>query len=118
MIEVGDMVYVVYDDDRIPPIYATVKSIGRKFIHLDNVHVSASRFDITTHRSVDDRDGWNCRAELFESKEAYENQVKENELKAQLRKKVIDKLRTASLFDLERIYVILTGSKRKEDELL
>lgn len=114
----GNIVYVVYDDKRRSPFHATIKSIGKKYIHIDNVHISESKFDIITHESVNDNTGWNCKAKLFESKESYETQIKENELKRQLYLKITNKLRSASLFDLERIYVILTNDKRKEDELL
>ena len=76
--KVGDEVYLVYEDTRRGSQYVTIKSIGSKYITVDGVHSSESRYDILTKESVDDRHGWNCRACLYESKEKYFEQQLEN----------------------------------------
>lgn len=69
--KVGDKVYLVYEDPRRPSYNVTIKSIGSKYITVDGVHHSESRYDILTKKSVDDRNGWNCGARLYENKEKY-----------------------------------------------
>ena len=69
--KVGDKVYVVYDDNRRKPFYTTIRSIGRKYITINNAHPSESRFDILTKLSADDNRGWNCKAKLYESEEQF-----------------------------------------------
>lgn len=76
--KVGDKVYLVYDDSRRSPFYVTIRSIGNKYITIDGVHRSESRYDITTKCSVDDSRGWNCKARLYESKEKYFEQQLES----------------------------------------
>lgn len=69
--KIGDTLYLVYDDTRKEPRNVTVTSIGRKYITVDGVHGSESKYDILTKKSVDDNTGWNCRATLYTSKEQY-----------------------------------------------
>lgn len=84
--KVGDKVYLVYEDSRLRSQYVTIKSIGSKYITVDGVHRSESRYNILTKESVDDRSGWNCRARLYESKEKYFEQ--------QLEDACVDKVKT------------------------
>lgn len=103
----GDKVYVVYKDARNRPHYSNIISVGSKYITIDGVHRDYSRFDKITKESVDTQNGWNCRAVLFESEEAYNEYVLRKNRKVLLRNKLIDYIKTLECDKLEEIYKIL-----------
>lgn len=86
--KVGDKAYLVYEDCRRPSCEVTVVSIGNKYITVDGVHRTESRYDILTKESIDDQSGWNCRARLYESREKYVEQqledIRVNEIKQRI----------------------------------
>ena len=87
--KVGDKVYLVYEDSRRPSCEVTVVSIGNKYITVDGVHRTESRYDILTKESVDDQSGWNCRARLYESKKKYFEQQLENIRVNEIKQRII-----------------------------
>lgn len=48
--KVGDKVYLVYEDPRRPSHEVNIISIGKKYITVDRVHRSESRYDILTKK--------------------------------------------------------------------
>ena len=96
----GDRVIVAYEDKRIPPSEATVISVGRKYITINNIHPDYSKFDLVTHESVDTRSGYNIRAKLYSSIDAYNEEIKEKQLYKELYDKVLSLLKCASIKSL------------------
>lgn len=99
MMKAGDTAYLVYDDTRKDPLNVTIKSIGRKYITIDGVHSSESRYDILTKRSADDASGWNCRATLYESCEQYHQARYEKLVTNELRLRIIARLQYSLVAD-------------------
>lgn len=99
MMKVGDTAYLVYDDTRKGPVNVTIKSIGRKYITVDGVHRSESRYDIITKKSVDDNTGWNCRATLYASCEQYRQVCYKKLVTNELRLRIIAKLQYSLVAD-------------------
>lgn len=95
--KVGDEVYLVYDDTRRVPRHVTIKSIGHKYITVSGVHSSESKYDILTKRSVDDTRGWNCKAQLYESVEQYNEQQLENLVIHELKTRIVFYLQHKSI---------------------
>ena len=87
--KVGDKAYLVYEDLRRPSHEVTVVSIGNKYITVDRVHRTESRYDILTKESVDDQSGCNCRARLYESKEKYLEQQSEDIRVGKIKQRII-----------------------------
>lgn len=92
MMKVGDTAYLVYEDHRKDPINVTIKSIGRKYITVDGVHSSESKYDIITKKSVDDNTGWNCCATLYASCEQYRQAQYKKLVTNELRLRIIARL--------------------------
>lgn len=99
----GDRVIVVYEDKRISPLEATVISVGRKYITINNIHTDYSKFDLVTHESVDTRSGYNIRAKLYSSIDAYNEEIKEKQLYKELYDKILSLLKYASVKQLMAI---------------
>ena len=97
----------MYKDARNHPHYSNIISVGSKYITIDGVHRDYSKFDKITKESVDTRNGWNCRAMLFESEEAYSKHVLRKNKEVLLRNKLIDYIRTLECDKLEEIYKAL-----------
>ena len=106
MIKVGSQVYIVPRDIRTKPYYATVKSIGNKYITVEG-HPSYSRFSIYTHESADDKSGWNPRLTLYESEIDYQITQEIQDERCELISKIKNKLSSASLEKLEQIYKLI-----------
>ena len=106
MIKVGSQVYIVPEDTREEPYYAIVKSIGSKYITVEG-HLSYSRFSIYTHKSINDRTGWNSQLTLYESKRDYQAMKEIQDKRYKLISKIENKLPNTSLEKLYQIYVIL-----------
>lgn len=99
----GDKVIVVYEDKRIPPSEATIVSVGRKYITINNIHPDYSKFDLTTYESVDTKAGYNIRAKLYSSLDEY-RQEKEQALQyQQLYNKLLCRLKELTLEQLMAI---------------
>ena len=95
--KVGDKAYLVYNDPRRPSCEVTVVSIGNKYITIDGVHRTESRYDILTKESVDDQSGWNCRARLYESKEKYFEQRAEDIYISEIKKRIIHLVQSCAI---------------------
>lgn len=105
MIKVGSKVYIVPEDTRSNPYYATVTAIGKKYIHVAG-HISESRFGINNHKSVDYND-WNAHLTLYECKEDYDFEQQALCESKELIGKITKKLANASLETLRNIYLML-----------
>ena len=106
-IKVGSRVYIVPEDTQNIPYYRTVISIGRKYITVAD-NSSCNKFDILTKYSVCDRDGWNPRLTLYESKAVYDDMRESQYRKNRLLSKIKNLIQTAPIEKLESIYNILT----------
>ena len=95
--KVGDNVYLVYDDARRGACHVVIKSIGSKYITVSGVHRTEARYDKLTKRSVDDNTGWNCKAELFESKEKYFEQQLEDMRINEIRQRIIHRMQLGAI---------------------
>jgi len=104
MIQVGSQVYIVPNDTRDKPYYAVVTKIGHKYITVDDGYYN--RFNIHDHRSAD-YNGWNPRLKLYESKEAYCEEIRERATCDHLLIKIKANLPYASIEQLENILKIL-----------
>ena len=96
----GDSVYVVFDDPRIRPLEATIISVGSRYITIDNIHRSSARYHKDTLCSADDASGWNARAKLYKSKEAYEQSIIDSARKNELYTKITELLQEAKDLDI------------------
>lgn len=105
--KVGDKVYVVFNDTRREPFYTTIKSIGRKYITIDNIHYTESKYDIVTKESVDDCNGHNCKATLYESEQAYIEKQKEIALRKDIARSINIDIHSLSIEKLKRILSII-----------
>lgn len=103
--KVGDKVYLVYEDPRRPSHEVNIISIGKKYITVDRVHRSESRYDILTKKSVDDQSGCNCRARLYESKEKYFEQQLEDMRINEIRRRIIYCVQSRAI-EPKRLYTI------------
>ena len=112
MIKVGDTVYVVYDNICRSAVYAKVKSIDRLYITLDNAHISEAKYYIDTRRSADDRQGYNCKATLYESKEHYEKIKGDYFLEKTYREVLIRYIKYIDLAELKEL-IDFINSKQK-----
>lgn len=106
MIQIGSKVYIVPNDTRHVPYYRTVKSIGRKYITVDD-NLSYARFDIITKESICDKSGWNPHLTLYENKAEYEAEQKVSNLKHSLLISIKMRLTNASVEQLKQINDIL-----------
>ena len=101
----GDKVYLVYEDSRRLSHEVNIISIGNKYITVDSVHRSESRYDILTKESVDDQSGCNCKARLYESKEKYFEQQLEDTRINEIRQRIIYCVRSRAI-EPKRLYAI------------
>lgn len=106
MIKVGSQVYIVPEDTREKPYCAIVKSIGSKYITVEG-HLSYSRFSIYTHKSINDKTGWNPQLTLYESKRDYQAMQEIQDERHKLISKIENKLPNTSLEKLEQIYKLI-----------
>ena len=103
--KVGDKAYLVYEDPRRHSHEVNIISIGKKYITVDGVHRSESRYDILTKKSADDQNGCNCRARLYESKEKYFEQQLENMRINEIRQRIIYRIQLGAI-ESKTLYTI------------
>lgn len=103
MIKVGSEVYIVPEDTRNIPYYRTVISIGRKYITIAD-NLSCNKFDILTKHSIDDRNGWNPRLKMYDSKFAYEQQLQYDAERKQLLENIEKLLQKCNNKMLKQVY--------------
>ena len=98
-IQKGGCVYVVAEDSRISPYYASVISIGRKYIKIMDTK-DCDTYDLITHESVDAKDGYNCRRKIYASKEVYEYEQRRSKLEYQIKNSLIQYIKSLTLDEL------------------
>ena len=98
-IQKGTRVYVVAEDPRISPYYAPVISVGHKYIKILDSK-DCDTYDITTHESVNTKDGYNYRRKIYASKEAYMYERHRTKLVRQIKSSLISYIEGLSLDQL------------------
>lgn len=99
----NDQVYVVFEDTRRQGFYATVKSVGSKYVIVEGLPVGENRFDITTFLSVDSPKGYNCKAQLFQDESSYVEALAEVKAANKLYSDICHRLRKANAAALRAI---------------
>lgn len=103
----GDKVYIAYRDPRQRGHYATVKSVGTKYITVDSMPRDENRFNKDTFLSANSPAGYNCQAQLFPDEASYLAALEDQKLARRLYSGICDRLKKANTEALKVISATL-----------
>jgi hypothetical protein len=102
---VNQQVYVVPTETRDGAFYATILKIGPKYITVSNMHRSVNRFYVSDLRNIEDR------YKLYLSKDAFDIERANSELKSRVFIYVRDNLHILNFESLNEVKTIIDRIK-------